>query len=49
MKKSAFILVVICLHLTTLSCDRPAPLDDLDRQEEIPVEDTFEPVPTEIP
>lgn len=39
----------IILSLLTMSCDQKKSVDDLDRQEEVPVEDTFEPIPTEIP
>lgn len=42
-------LLFLTILLFSLGCDRPAPVEDLDRQEEVPVEDTFEPVPTEIP
>lgn len=47
--KILLISILTLFQLLVLSCDRPAPVDDLDRQEEVPVEDTFEPVPTEIP
>jgi hypothetical protein len=42
-------LIGLSAIITSVSCDRPAPLEDLDRQEELPVEDTFEPAPTELP
>jgi len=42
-------LILAFLLPVSLSCDRPGPVDDMDREEEVPVEDTFEPIPTEIP
>ena len=47
--KRFFLLSFVCLQLLITGCDRPAPIEDLDREEEVPVEDTFEPVPNEIP
>lgn len=44
------IIFIMLLAMTCLNaCDRPEPVDDLDRQEEVPVDDTFNPMPTDIP